>query len=925
MAIDPVRNPRNLTLLDQPRACIPILTTKITIPPARPDMVARPRLINMLEAGWHSHLTLISAPPGSGKTSVVIEWCHAVPTLTGRVAWISLDPSDNDPARFLSYLIAALQTVESDIGTAVDSVVRTGQTADTDSVLTMVINALGPLAERLVIVLDDYHVIDNPDVHELVVFLISHLPAYVRLVLTSRADPPLPLPRLRSRREMTEITEDDLRFTPEETGAFLNEVMDIQLEDEQLERIQQRTEGWIAGLVLAVLSVQTADGNIAIIDEISEISGDHHFIFDYLAQEVLGRQDPQTRDFLLRTSIVERLSSELCDALLDQESSRVMLADLAGRNLFTIALDQRRGWYRYHHLFAEFLREQLRQSDPEEWKLLHGRASAWYEQAGFIEEAVNHALRAGDLDHTVRLLEAHGIDLFWAGRAQTLKAWLDILPNEQALTRPVLRLLRACSMIIGLRQEDAELWPDLLADEFVEQLDERLQGLALVMKAGFERILNPDRGRTVELSRRALDLAAEDDMITRAGALYHLGSVSRARGDFREAIDTLSRVTDLTERSQANGLRLAAESKLATAYLGLGQLRRAHDIARLALGYEAENYTWNRGFLPESLYCLFDVLYEWNELDEAGHYIQAYFEVVEDVGNANDLRHMPVGYIALARAKFAQGDADGAMDTLNDILRRSEELDVPEWRVRQLHAVQAELQLRQGRVEEAAAWAAGRQVGENETLHYHSIDELLTLARVHRASGDAAAAESLIQQVRAILQVEQPIREMIKAGLLDARIQSDNGDEDGALRLLASAIQLGEADGYLRTFIDEGEPVADLLALLATRLRDGSWNGAPVDLEYVERMLDGFDGRSEPEDGSGKTLPQQDLIEPLSEREIEVILLIADGKTNAEIADELFLAVGTVKRHTHNIYGKLGARHRTEAVALAQAAGVLDG
>ena len=921
MATDPAKGPTNLTLLDQTRTNMPILTTKVTIPPARSDTISRPRLIEMLRQGWQSRLTLVSAPPGSGKTSAVIEWCHSDPELTNRIAWLSLDASDNDPARFLSYLIAALRTVEPEIGETVLRTIGSGQPADPDAMLTALINDLEALSDHAVLVLDDYHVVTSADIHEFVIFLITHLPSHVRLVLTSRIDPPLPLPRLRSRREVTDITEEDLRFTPEETSGFLTEVMGIQLEGDQIERIQERTEGWIAGLVLAALSVQASDGNSAVIDE---IAGDHHFIFDYLAQEVLLQQDQQTRDFLLRTSIVERLSGRLCDALLDQSSSREMLADLAQRNLFTIPLDQRRGWYRYHHLFAEFLREELRQGDPEAWQALHQRASNWYENAGYVEEAVNHALQSGDIDHTVSLLEAHGFDTFWSGRAATVQHWLDALPEEVVIATPVLRVLGACSIIVGLRQEDARRWRELLSDDFVDQLDDSLKGFALVLQAVFERVLNADLRRTVELSRRALDVADESDLPTRTVALYHLGSASRMQGELRQAVATLNEVLELSERSQNSGLRLAAESQLAMAHLELGELQRAHDIAREAIAFEAENYIWDRGFVPGSRRCLAEVLFEWNELEESIHYVHGFFEAIEEIGDAEDLRMTPAGSIALARTKRAAGDPEGARDALNEAFSRADQLDLPGWRLRQIRAARAELDLRSGRIDDALAWAETVPLSDLTDVSYESIDEALVLARVLHHRGEFASARRFLQRISKIADAERNVGYTVRLHLTNALISQSEGDEDAALRSFRQALHHGEPDGYLRTFINEGEPVARLLKAVLREDSSAASDDAGFSRSYAERILEALNSLSASTTQEIAPAVQQGLIEPLSEREIEVIRLIADGKTNAEIADELFLAVGTVKRHTHNIYGKLGARHRTEAVALAQGAGVLN-
>ncbi|MEA2573318.1 MAG: hypothetical protein QOH93_616 [Chloroflexia bacterium] len=881
----------------------PILATKFYIPPPPPKVVPRPRLIRGLNEGLHRKLTLISAPAGFGKTTLVSEW---IAGCDRQVAWLSLDEGDSDPARFLTYLVAALRTVTPHIGERLLGVLQAPQLPPAESILTALLNEITTIPDNFVLVLDDYHVIDSKPVDHALTFLIEHLPPQMRLIIATREDPQLPLARLRGTGQLTELRVTDLRFTPTEAAGFLHG-MGLNLSAEDIAALETRTEGWIAGLQLAAISMQ---GHKDTTSFVKSFTGSHHFVMDYLVEEVLQQQPESVQTFLLRTSILDRMCGPLCDAvLLDTSTSgQETLEYLEHANLFIIPLDNERRWYRYHHLFADLLRQRLHQStqsiasstggEKDEVAQLQIRASQWYEDNGLDIEAFHHAAAANDIERAERLIDGKGIPLHLRGAVTAILDWLGSLPTEVMDARPSLwwrygSLLLVIGQTTGVKEKLDAAEAALQGTE----ADGRTQSLVGQIAAARSvlALTKYDVEAMMVQSRRALEHLSPKSLSLRATATWVLGFACLLMGDRAAARKALTEAISL---SQAAGDIFT--TILAT--VGLGQVQEVdnqlyqaaetyHRVLQLAGDQPLQ-------IIGEAQLGLARVLYEWNDLDAAEQHGRQSLHLVRQYDTVID--RFIVGEVFLARVKMAQGDVDGAAAILTRASQSAREKNFVH-RIPDVAAAQVVTLLRQGNL------AAAAQLAQTHALP-------ISQARVHLAQGDTAAALAILERLRHEMEARGWADEGLKVMVLQAVALHAQGERDKAVQLLGDAMSLAEPGGFIRIFLDEGTPMSQLLS-------EATAHGMMP--EYIGKLLAAFEAEKHGSASEFPLPPSQPLVEPLSQRELEVLQLIAQGLSNHEISERLFLALDTVKGHNQKIFGKLQVQRRTEAVARARELGLL--
>jgi LuxR family maltose regulon positive regulatory protein len=908
-------------------ADIPLLATKLYIPRWRPGFVARPRLIERLDRGTERKLTLVAAPAGFGKTTLLAEWLAATPARERAAAWVSLDHSDNDPTLFWVYVIAALQTTRPGVGANARSLLHAPQPPPIEAVVTTLINDITAVEDDVVLILDDLHVIDAPLVHDGIAFLLDHLPLRMHLVIASRSDPPLPLARLRGRGESTELRAADLRFTPDEAAAFLTEVMGLDLAADDVTALETRTEGWIAALQMAALSMH---GRADVSGFIRAFAGDDRYIVDYLVEEVLRRQPERVRNFLLETSMLDRLSGPLCDAVTGQRDGTETLGILERANLFVVALDDKRHWYRYHHLFADVLRMHLMTERPDQVAVGHRRASAWYEDNGLRSDAIRHAFVGGDFACAADLVELAALPMLGSSQGATLHGWLKALPDEVVRIRPVLSVYYAfaCFSRDGLdaaeaRLRDAERWLDATAEvekppagEMVVVDDvafRSLPGTIAVARAYRAGALDDVAG-IVAYARRAIDLLPESDDLWCGAAASILGIGYWNNGDLEAAYRNFAEGRD---RLQATGLtqfQIGSAHILADIRVEQGRLREAERIFEDSLRHATEHDDPHWG--TTDLYVGLSELYrERGELGAATQYLWRSNELGEHAGLL-DTRHR--WYVAMARIKEAEGDFDSALALLDEAERQYVKGADPD--VHPIAALKARVWVAQGRLTDALGWARARNLSVDDDLTYLREFEHITLARVLIARYRRERDERVLQEAVGFLarllhaaDAGERSGSVIEILVLQALAHHGQGETPRALVPLERALSLAEPEGYVRVFVAEGEAMRTLLRHAAARGTAAS---------STRRLLSALDPPARPASPPAPTAAAP-LAEPLTAREVEVLRLIAAGLRNQEIADQLFIGLSTVKRHVANAYGKLGVTHRTEAVARANELNVL--
>jgi LuxR family maltose regulon positive regulatory protein len=864
----------------------PLLSTKLYIPSPRPKTVLRPRLIERLNEGLDRKLSLITASAGFGKTTLVSEWLAGCGL---PAAWLSLDEQDSDPARFLTYFCAALQTIGVNVGAGVIGALQASQPLPIESIVTVLLHELADVPHHFVLVLDDYHTIVSEPIDHALAFMLANLPPQMHLVIATREDPHFSVARLRVRNQLTELHAQDLRFTYFEAAAFLNEAMGFTLSSENIALLESRTEGWIAGLQLAALSMkghQDASGFVR------SFTGSHHFIADYLVEEVLQQQSASVKTFLLRTSILDRLCGPLCDAVVRSDaaaSGQETLEYLERANLFIVPLDNERRWYRYHHLFADLLRHRLHRSIHS--SELHIRASEWFEDNDLELEAFHHAAAAHDIERAARLMEGKGMPLLFRGALSPIRNWLDSMPREELDGRPSLWVMYASAHLMAGQITGVE--PKLQAAEKALQgavQDDKAKDLiGHIASIRATLAVSKHQAETIMAeSLRALHYLHPDNLPVRTATTWTLGYAYHLQGDRAAAGKAYAEALSISRTIGHVIITIMAA-------LGLGNMQEADNRLHVA----AETY---RGVLelagesPMPAVCeahlgLARIYYEWNDLDAAERHGQ------QSIRLARQLEHtdrVVAGEVILARLTLARGEASGA----TAILAKADHVARLQHFVHQMpHIADTQLLvwLRQGNVEAAAKLAQ---------KHESPIGQ----ARVLLARGDTSAALTVLESWRRQAEAKGLEDERLKVMILLAVALHEHGEKLHGVNMLKDALTMAEPGGFIRIFVDEGIPMNRLL-------READAHVMMPD--YIDKLLADFNSDQHP------TEPAKPLIEPLSARELEILNLIAQGLSNHEIGECLFLALSTVKGYNRNMFDKLQVKRRTEAVARARRLGLL--
>lgn len=904
-----------------------LLQTKLIVPPVREILVVRDRLLLSLDALLlpSRRLGLVAAPAGYGKTTLVSAWAsdRSLP-----VGWVSLDAGDNDPVRFFSYVIAAVQRAVAelgvqDVGEAAQNALSSPQ-ASLTKVLQLLVNDLvrvqssQAVTPPMLLVLDDYHEIETASVHEGIAFLLDNLPPMLRLLLLTRADPLFPLSRFRARNQIVELRGSDLAFEPKEVAQFLNDVMGLSLTPETVTELETRTEGWITGLQMAALSLKHHQDPVAFV---TQLSGTDRYILDYLVEEVLMGQPAEVQAFLLRTSILERLTASLCkavwgaeegttyigDAICDPGDAQCFLMHLERGNLFLVPLDSERRWYRYHRLFVDLLRARAKQVLGEAIDVLHLRASHWYEQHGSLDDAVHHALQAGDTMRLARLLSAHGMALLRHGRLNLLLRWLAALPDVIIADCARLSAIQAWAYLLTGQVQAAIASVEQAEVALARQPDSDMRGQTAAIRAYLAQ-QHSDSGQAEAAAQRALVELDEENWAIRAIMHFVLGGAALMRGDFRAASEAMARAAVQGERGDNPNLALSATNALVELTRAIGQLDRAESMAHTALARITGSSGKPLPIAGGVVSALAEIAYERNELNEALAYANEALELSQQWGSRETTIH---NYFTLARALLALGRLDDAAEALRAAVHLCDVVVGTPIREAYLQAALGRFWLARRDVIGATTWLAS--VPNPESLST-TLDQALVLVEVHLWLGHLDEARALLTQVLAAAEARGLVPAKIEALALQARLYQTERATDQALAALRSAIRLALPQGFIRRILDRGPGLLPLLAQVANSERD------PAVVKFVQGLLLQTD---EGVQGVPFAIVHDEfshsLLEPLSERELEVLGLVAAGLTNREVAQRLFVVESTVKSHLNSTYQKLGVRNRTEAVARARA------
>lgn len=878
---------------------VSLLSTKFHIPRARENAVSRPRLTERLLSNLKGRgkIILVSAPAGFGKTTLLSELVMSIPY---PCAWVSLSAGDNDPIQFWSYLIAAFQSIQPEVGGAALGLLQTPQLPPDETVPTILINDLVRLKRTIVLVLDDNHTIQNASVHSGMCFLLEHLPENLHVIISTRIDPPMPFARFRARDQLIEIRAADLRFTIEETEAFLQQTMGLNISIEDIASLEESTEGWIASLQLAALSLQGREDPHSFV---SAFTGSHHYILDYLVDEVLNSQPDYVREFLLKTSILDRMNASLCDAITAYGNSQEVLEKLEQENLFVIPLDEERRWYRYHHLFADVLRHRLGQIYKDHLSPLHSCASAWFEQNGWIAEALHHSLAAGDQERAAGLVENNALPMLMRGELTTVLNWINsveaLLPSHLWMAICQAWALTLTGQVDPVEQILQTAEQQVLLLKQSDKLEDLVGNIAAIR--AYRASLLGDPIPAIQFSHEALRHLSESNLAIRSVVTLTLAVACWANGDVEGAENAYKEVKRTGIAAGNINAAIGGLSSLGNLLVVRGQLHQALETYREAIQLATHP---DGPLLPvagAAYVGLSLVSYEWNDLEAAHAYAQHSVELCQKWGNAQSL---VIAYIVLAQALQARNDLEHTEQVLNqaEILMRTAHTSslVVGW----VEAYRASLWLAEGNLDSAVRWAQKNQPDRGGGIPYLRSILNRTYLRVLLAKKDFDSARALLQQLLPRAEGTGQAGTMIELLVLQALLFQANDQRSEALQTLERVFSLAHSEDYVRVFLDEGEPMAELLRCA------GSQGVLP---KYVTRLLSEYDRSS-----SIRRVSQQPLIEPLSERELEVLCLIAEGLSNQAIAQKFVLSVGTVKAHTASIYRKLNVTSRTKAVARAR-------
>ncbi|MBI9107811.1 MAG: hypothetical protein JEZ04_13775 [Spirochaetales bacterium] len=878
----------------------PILITKLYIPPLQPKTVLRPHLIKRLNDCRQCKLTLVSASAGFGKTTLISEW---VAGCKQPVAWLSLDEEHNDHRCFLTYFIAALQTINTGLGEGLLTMLQSPQPPSTDYILTNLLNEIATFPAAFVLVLDDYHLTDSTEVDDTVAYLLEHMPPLMHLVIATREDPHLPLVRLRGRGQMIELRAAALRFTLSEVKGYLNEVMDLDLSTNDIAALETRTEGWITGLQLAAISMH---GQENITGFIESFTGSHHFILDYLIEEVLQQQSDSIQSFLLSTSILDRMCGSLCDAVLLTSSGtgQETLRSLEQSNMFIVPLDNQRRWYRYHHLFSELLKQRLQQrtaSFLEDRGIaeLHIRASEWYEKNDLSLEAFHHATLANDIDRALRLVESKDMPLYYHGSVGSVLNWLKSLPKSVMDDKPLLWITYA-SVSLGLGQITG-------VEHYLEAAETAVAAVAVLDEAPHDIISRDMTGRIASMrailevpkydaetikiqSLRALEYLNPSNLSARTTSLWLLGHAYELLKDHTAAKKVFNETILLGETSGNILFTVLAKANLGSLLEAENQLHRAAESYKQILQVVGDQ--------PLPALCevhlgLARIFYQWNDMDSALQHANSSIELASLFENTID--RFIVCEIFLSHLKLAAGDIDEAASLLARIAHSVHQYDFVH-RIPELAAQQVQAMIKQGDLESAA------KLSEKHDLPISAVQVFL-------AGGDSSSALKILE----VLQPEDCTlnwnNEQLTVMILQAIALFNNDEKTKAFTLMKKILSFTEAEGFIRIFVDQGMPMFRLLSETAAQ---------GIGREYISRLMAAF------KENKKHNEEIQPLIDPLSPREIEVLKLIALGLSNNEICNKLFLALDTVKGHNRRIFSKLDVKNRTMAITKARSLNILS-
>lgn len=878
---------------------VALLKTKLYIPYLRPSLVSRPRLIEKLNQGLQtgSKLTLISASAGFGKTTLLSEWI----TSCGKpVAWVSLDKGDNDAVRFISYLIAALQTIREGIGEGLLAAIQSPQPLQVGTILAILLNEISAIPDQFLLILDDYHALDSPSVDQALSFIIERQPPHMHLVLATREDPFLPLARLRARGQLLEVRDADLRFTLAEAAEFLNRIMGLNLSEGEIAALDARTEGWIAGLQLAALSMQGDKDAAAFIQS---FTGSNRFVLDYLIEEVLQQQTESVQAFLMSTSILERMCGPLCDAILrtPSGSGEATLLSIERANLFIVPLDNDRCWYRYQHLLEDLLRKRLGQSlTPEKIAELHIRASEWHENNNLILSSFRHAASANDVERAIRLMESKQMPIHVRGTATTILAWLESLPITARNTRPVLWWKQAALMLeIGQTngvEEKLQAAETALNDASDGTNQDLIGKIALTRATLAQMLIQVDT--IFEQARRALEYLPSNNLSHRSSATCALGYAYYWQGNWDEANRAYAEALSLSQTAEDTPNSILA-------LIRLGQLQKDQNQLHLAAeNYQRALHLFDNYSNPNAILAylgLTETFYKWNDLDAAEQYALQGLKLAQQYDQVYD--RIIMSKLHLALIKLARGDISHAAELVSQAEQTARQNNYPP-RQPNIAYFKTWIYLKQGDLDAVAALAS-------------QTDMPLMQARMLIRQADPSTALELLEPIR-----QEAITQGMTARLIDVMaVQSvalyAHDEKEKAVDLLAKLLALTEPEGCIRPFLEEGEPMRLLIVDYRLLIEKNSRDRDHFQRGFVDTILAAFDQRG--------GMPQSKIsnqkfetIDPLSPRELEVLRLIAEGLSNQEICQRLFLALDTVKGHNRRIFDKLQVQRRTEAIGRAR-------
>lgn len=891
-----------------------ILSTKLYIPSIRPELVRRSRLVERLNAGKRCKLTLISAPAGFGKTTVVTEWLNGLQAdPQNKIAWLSLDDGDNNPARFLTYLAAAFKQIDTgdgSLGEEMMGLLQASQLPPVETALTLLINQISAVGFEIIFVLDDYHLIEAQAIHDAVNYLLEHLPPQVHLVIASREDPQLPLARLRVQGQLTELRAMDLRFTSGEAAEFLKQAMGLDLSDEDIRELEERTEGWIAGLQLAAISMQGHDDVSGLI---RSFSGSHRFVLDYLLEEVMKKQPENIKAFLLQTAVLERMCGSLCDALTGQDNGQETLEMLERANLFIIPMDNERQWYRYHHLFADLLRMRIASQIPTQVEGIHASAARWYEANGFLMDAIQHAFAGEDISTALRLIEIGALEALARSDFKFIFNAVSRLPEASLRDAPWLFVYHTWALLLtgqlDLGSSNLEDTDWLLGSLPDDQQTEKQKMLGFI--AGLKSVHSSwqrDNPATFDYAGQAKQNLPLNHWVI-GYCQMAVGTAFWGDGDLAGSVQAFSEAASIGKAVGNRRVMITASGYLGHTLELSGKLRQAVEHYKRSFQLVQRNGK----DLPGAIYIYAEyarVLYELNELDLANQLIEKGIEQCRRMG---DGRVENMGHYLMVRVHAANGDLDSAARSIQDG-QRAHPGTAPALDMRGIEFPQVWLWLKQDKYKEVEAWLKDDPV-DLASISFFKVKLIYTMhARAMIALGREWSDKFYLEEAHKILGELHDLVEkngwrtkLVEVLALQALCLDAQGDMKGAITVLEKVLEVSEPDGFVRKYVDEGPEMQALLKKV--RPEDERLK------RYISKLLAAF---------GDKPTPEQPLIEPLSERELEVLGLMATGLTNPEIASQLYLSLNTVKVHTRNIYQKLNTNNRTQAAAKARELGLLS-